>query len=53
MTHIAHLYECVKCGQRYPLVPYFSKAAPHGPNKDCTSRQWVLVHEQHPPKAEA
>lgn len=50
MTHITHLYECVKCGARYPLVPYFPKAAPHGPNRDCRCKQWVLVHEQHPPK---
>lgn len=39
------LFECVKCGQRYPLVPYYKAAAPHGPNKDCRSREWREVKE--------
>lgn len=46
MKYKVLLFECVKCGQRYPLVPHFAAAAPHGPNKDCTSREWVEVREE-------
>jgi len=46
MIHSVKVFECVKCGRRYPLVPYYPAAAPHGPNKDCSSRKWVEVKEQ-------
>lgn len=54
MTLYVKLYECVACGQRYPLVPYYPAAAPHGPNKDCTAPQgWKPVKEQWPPEPPA
>lgn len=46
MIHVVKIYECAKCGCRYPLVPYFPAAAPHGPNKDCSSREWIEVEER-------
>ena len=45
-TFHVKVFECAKCGQRYPLVPYFPAAAPHGPNKDCRSRDWIEVREE-------
>lgn len=36
----ARLYRCKKCGQEYPIVPYFKAAASHGPSRDCVSREW-------------
>jgi len=43
MSSVVRLYECAKCGQRYPLMPYHPAAAPHGPNKECRSQEWQLV----------
>lgn len=40
------VYECAKCGYRYPLVPHLPAFAPHGPNKDCKSREWIEVREE-------
>lgn len=37
MKMIVYLFECNACGQRFPLMPYYPAAAPHGPNKDCTA----------------
>lgn len=48
---ICHLYECNACQQRYPLVPYYRAAAPHGPDKDCRGEDgWTLVEEDYPPR---
>lgn len=42
--------ECVACGQRYPIMPYYPYAAPHGPNKDCRAPLgWRSVKEPYPP----
>lgn len=44
---IAHVYECNACGARYPIVPYYPVAAPHGPDKKCRGDMgWTLVREE-------
>lgn len=53
MKHIVKLFECAKCGQRYPIIPYYRAAAPHGPNKDCSSQEWIEVVEEHPAASDA
>lgn len=45
------IYECVACGQRYPILPYYPAAAPHGVERDCTAPLgWMIVNEAWPPK---
>jgi hypothetical protein len=47
---ITVVHECIACGQRYPLVPYYKAAAPHGPDRDCAAPLgWIQVREQYPP----
>lgn len=47
---IVHTFECNACGCRYPLMPYYNAAAPHGPDRDCTAPLgWRLVREDWPP----
>lgn len=47
---IVRVFECRACGQRYPLMPYYPAAAPHGPDRDCNAPLgWELVREQYPP----
>ena len=44
---IVEAFQCNKCGQRYPIMPYYPKAAPHGPNKDCWGELgWTKVKER-------
>lgn len=43
MTIIAKMFRCRDCGQVYPLVPFYKAAAPHGPDKACSSQDWVPV----------
>lgn len=51
---IAHLYECNACKARYPLVPYYPAAAPHGPDRKCRGELgWTLVRENYPPSPAA
>ena len=38
------LHECALCGMRYPIVPYYPAAAPHGPYR-CTGTEWRPVTE--------
>jgi len=52
MTHIVKLKQCAKCGQVYPIVPYYPHAAPHGPNRDCHGRIWNDIEEEHPPASD-
>lgn len=45
------IFECNDCGQRYPLMPYYPAAAPHGPNKDCQAPSgWTRIKESFPSK---
>jgi hypothetical protein len=49
VKYLVRLYECVACGQRYPMIPYYPKAAAHGPQKDCRGEQgWREIREEHP-----
>jgi len=50
--HIVTVFECNDCGERYPMIPYYPKAATHGPAKDCVAPSgWTPVKEPYPPKA--
>lgn len=50
MTMRVPIYECRACGQRYPLMPYYPAAAPHGPDKNCRGELgWEIVMEDYPP----
>jgi hypothetical protein len=41
------IYECNACGQRYPIMPYYPVAAPHGPDKKCRGDLgWSMVTEE-------
>lgn len=46
MSSLTRLFKCKKCGQVYPIIPYYPYAAPHGPNKDCRSRDWIDITNQ-------
>lgn len=49
---IVHVYECNACGKRYPIVPYYPVAAPHGPDKNCRGDLgWTMVRENLPAAA--
>ncbi len=50
MTLETQLWECNACKARYPIVPYYRVAAPHGPNKDCLGEQGWTVIEDDPRK---
>lgn len=47
MNHLyVRIYECNACGARYPIMPYYPVAAPHGPDKKCRGDLgWTLVRE--------
>lgn len=50
MTVLVSVFECLSCGRRYPLMPYYPAAAPHGPDRDCRAELgWMLVKEEYPP----
>src|SRR5690606_9492930 len=47
---IVTVFECRACGERFPVVPYYPHAAPHGPDKNCRAPQgWMPVKETYPP----
>lgn len=50
MSSLTRLFKCKKCGQVYPIIPYYPYAAPHGPNRDCRSRDWIDI-TNHPEDA--
>lgn len=51
---LAPMFECVACGARYPIMPYYPAASPHGPNRDCRGEQgWKRVKEPYPPRLPA
>lgn len=48
------VFECNDCGKRYPLMPYYPVAAPHGPKRDCRAPSgWTPVRESYPPRSRA